>query len=68
MKSLKHDLVIDYAWCKKATIPAGTKVIPATNIPESGKYWIHSVPASHGLELQSWVEHYGILINEEDVI
>jgi hypothetical protein len=49
-----------------AKIPAGTKVIPATNLPEPGQYWARAWPGMNDEEL-GWLRGYGFLLGKEDV-
>ena len=49
-----------------ATIPAGTPVVPATNLPEGG-YWVDEEWARMTAEPQSWMRNYGCLVTDEEV-
>ena len=49
-----------------ATIPAGTPVIPATNLPDKGKYWAELWDGMTEEE-DSWFRNYGFLIDESEV-
>jgi hypothetical protein len=48
-----------------ATIPAGTPVIPASNLP-SGGYWVQPWPGMSA-SAESWQHNYGFLINDDEV-
>jgi len=65
MKVLKHDLVVAHSWYKRATIPKGTAVRPADNLPPGG-YWV-DVPANASAELASWLNVYGVRVGPGDV-
>ena len=59
-----------YGWsCDVAVIPKGSKVVPATNLPE-GSFWLAEVPK--GLKenhiFQSWNEHYGMRFRTDEVV
>lgn len=73
MPILLHMLVttnwIDYQaapYGKIAHIPAGVAVIPATNLPEKGKFW---VSIWHGMteQAESWQRNYGFLVDASQV-
>ena len=49
-----------------ATIPAGTPVVPATNLPEGG-YWVDEEWDGMTDEQQSWMRNYGFLVTDEEV-
>ena len=49
-----------------ATIPAGTSVVPATNLPKKGLYWAEPWEGMTEEE-QSWQRGYGFLIDSSDV-
>lgn len=47
-------------------IPKGTSVIPATNLPDEGKYWVNPWPTVNE-EAESWLRNYGVLVDESEV-
>ena len=49
-----------------AVIPAGTRVIPATNLPGSGQFWAMGWRGMTDTE-RSWHRNYGYLLTQEDV-
>lgn len=49
-----------------ATIPEGTPVIPATNLPDSDQYWAEAWDDMSDQE-ESWLRNYGFLIDADDV-
>ena len=48
------------------TIPEGTTVIPATNLPEPNQYWAEPWEGMSD-HAESWERNYGFLIDGEDV-
>lgn len=50
----------------RITIPAGTKVIPATNLPGDDKHWCEPWEGMSE-SAQSWMESYGFLVYDEEV-
>ena len=50
---------------KTATVPAGTKVIEATNLPQGG-YWVEPWP-NMPTWVESWQRNYGFHVNANDV-
>lgn len=48
-----------------ATIPAGTPVIPATNLPEGG-YWVEPWDGMTA-EQASWQRTYGFHVTDDEV-
>ena len=66
----KHAVEATWGWCNKPfTIPKGSKVVPAINLPDGSGYWLKNIPkAMRGnWEFKAWHETYGFLIEEEDV-
>ena len=72
----KHPIVVHYGWLRKSlTLPAGTRLVPATNIPEKGCYWVNSfpkslrqsLPPSERSEAWDWNLVYGFLIRPEQL-
>lgn len=53
-------------WCGKTTIPAGTTVVPATNLPEPNQYWCEEWPGMNEIE-EGWMRGYGFLVQESEV-
>ena len=49
-----------------AVIPAGTSVIPATNLPSQMGYWAKNWEGMDS-RAESWARNYGFFINPEDV-
>jgi hypothetical protein len=49
-----------------ATIPKGTPVIPANNLPMTGRYWAEPWPNMTEQE-ESWNRNYGFLIETDEV-
>ena len=51
-----------------ATIPKGTEVVPATNLPEEGgpRFWAESWDGM-GQKAESWARSYGFLLGAEEV-
>lgn len=52
---------------KPITIPKGTSVIPATNLPDDGKFWAEPWDDMN-VAADAWFRSYGFLIDAEDVI
>jgi hypothetical protein len=50
-----------------ATIPAGTPVTPANNLPDTGQYWVEEWEGMTEEEL-SWHRNYGFLVQENEVV
>jgi hypothetical protein len=48
-----------------ATIPAGTKLIPASNLPDGG-YWAEPWDGMTSIE-EAWQRNYGFHITESDL-
>ena len=48
-----------------ATIPAGTPVVPADNLPEGG-YWVLPWPEMNE-DAKSWNRNYGFHVTAEEV-
>lgn len=48
------------------TIPKGTSVIPATNLPDTDKYWAEPWQGMSA-KAEGWVESYGFMIDSVDV-
>jgi hypothetical protein len=48
-----------------ATIPKGTLVIPATNLPHRG-YWVENWKGMTGTQ-KSWSENYGYHVTDAEV-
>lgn len=48
-----------------ATIPAGTELIPASNLPNGG-YWAEPWEGMSE-EAESWMNNYGFHITDEDL-
>jgi hypothetical protein len=48
-----------------ATIPKGTPVIPATNLPHRG-YWVENWKGMTGTQ-KSWSENYGYHVTDAEV-
>lgn len=51
---------------QKFIIPAGTQVIPADNLPDSGAFWAVEWQ-NMGTEAESWGRNYGFLLDASDV-
>ena len=71
MKVTNRDIKLAPAWTGvRITIPKGTPVIPATNLPEKDKYWILWDGRATGFQptevIQSWIEQ-GFSVKAEDV-
>ena len=71
MKVTNRDIKLAPAWTGvRITIPKGTPVIPATNLPEKDKYWIQWDGRATGNQptevIQSWIEQ-GFSVKAEDV-
>jgi hypothetical protein len=49
-----------------ATIPAGTPVIPATNLPKPGQYWAEPWEGMSD-QAESWHRTYGFLLDSSQV-
>lgn len=49
-----------------AVIPAGTKVVPADNLPEKDLFWCERWPGMTE-EAQSWHRNYGFLVELHEV-
>ena len=66
MKVTKQDIEYKAApYGHIATIPKGTPVTEATNIPDGG-YWAEKWPGMTDTEW-SWAESYGFLLTESEV-
>ncbi len=65
-KYVAEDTKYDMGWAGWANIPAGTLVIPATNLPEKGKYWAEDWPGMNETE-ESWGRNYGFLLEGYEV-
>ena len=62
----KEEFRYNMGWAGHATIPAGTKAVPATNLPGDGKYWCEPWEGMTEQE-KSWMDNYGFLVYEEEV-
>ena len=66
-----QDTVHTYGGYKKVTIPKGTSVVPATNLPNDSsiKYWVHKLPPnlSNNDEIDSHHRNYGFGIGADEV-
>ncbi len=51
---------------KTMTIPKGTPVIEATNLPYDGAYWCEPWEGMTDEE-ESWQRNYGFMVSEEEV-
>jgi hypothetical protein len=61
----KRDEVFPYGWgWDTVTIPAGTPVVRATNLPEGG-WWVVIDGLDLTEEQESWGRVYGYFINDE---
>ena len=49
-----------------ATIPKGTKVVEATNLPGKGQYWAEKWK-DMTIEAEAWYRNYGFLLSEDEV-
>jgi hypothetical protein len=49
-----------------ATIPTGTPVVEATNLPDGRQYWVEPWPEMEDASA-CWQRTYGFLVNWEDV-
>jgi len=67
MRVLKDDLEVQHSWYKRATIRKGTPVHPACNIPGGEQYWVE-VPKDASIELSSWINVYGILVDASETV
>lgn len=67
MKVLKNDTEFQHSWYKTYTVPKGTPVRPATNLPDKGLYWVE-VPEDANDQVRSWMEVYGFLADEGGVM
>jgi hypothetical protein len=66
----KNEMTVCWGWDnKKMTIPKGSKVIPASNLPAGSGFWLKSIPKAYKDNpfAESWVRNYGIRIQEEEV-
>lgn len=50
-----------------ATIPAGTRVVPANNLPNPGQYWAEPW-ANMSDRAESWQRNYGFLIEKSETV
>ena len=61
----REDIVYNVAWVGKITIPKGTPVTRATNLPYEA-YWVEPWDnMSH--EAESWLRNYGFMVMESEV-
>lgn len=51
---------------KGMLIPKGTKVVPAANLPEPGRFWAEPWDGMTD-EASSWQRNYGFLLTVEDL-
>jgi len=66
MKTKYNVFYAAYPYGEIAVIPAGTKVLPADNLP-SGGYWSCAWDGMSP-EAESWHRNYGFLLNPEEVV
>lgn len=50
-----------------ATIPMGTPVVRATNLPEKDKYWCEAWSEEMNEQEDGWLRNYGFLLSEDEV-
>jgi len=74
-QKLKKDVRLPYGWwgmTKWADIPAGTLIIPATNLSGDKRrcFWLNEIPKDYkdNEEFKSWYRNYGFLIYPEDLL
>ena len=61
----EKDIVTTWGWLHtRLTIPAGTKLKIASNLPDGTGYWLPRLPKHEkkNADLRSWFRNYGILI------
>jgi len=66
----KNEMTVCYGWQnREMTIPKGSKVKPASHLPEGSGFWLVKTPKAlrSSVEAVGWVETYGILIRPEEV-
>ena len=72
----KHPITVHYGWLnRKLVLPAGTRLVPATNISDPGCYWVRPLPRSlretmtAKERVQAWDWHmvYGFLIRPDQL-
>lgn len=66
----KNEMTVCWGWLNhKMTIPKGSEVELATNLPEGSGFWLVELPVPHNEneEAVSWHEVYGILLRPESV-
>jgi hypothetical protein len=66
---VNEDLKYRASWGHRTFhIPAGTPVIPASNLPDEGlkRYWVEPWEGMTEEE-ESWQRNYGFLVTEEEV-
>ncbi len=67
MKVVKQDTVRGYSWLAKyVTIPKGTPVKPASNLPDGG-WWVVPKWPEISREVQAWGTVYGFHLTDEEV-
>ena len=62
----KQDKKFSYNWYRSITIPAGTPVVPASNLP-GDRYFAELDPAEYGEDVISWSGTYGFIYEAEEV-
>lgn len=64
----KHDITVKYGWYKSTTIPAGTPVEVATNLPHEHKtrYFVEPWDGMDE-EMRSWGAIYGFIVDSDQV-
>tara|TARA_R110002012_G_scaffold203645_1_gene373035 strand:+ start:189 stop:395 length:207 start_codon:yes stop_codon:yes gene_type:complete len=65
MPVTRETLEFKINWIVRVTIPAGTSVVPATNLPQGG-FWVETWEGITDAE-RSIVEGQGIHIEDEEV-
>lgn len=60
------DIRYHHVFAIDVVIPKGTSVIPANNLPMTGRYWAEPWPGMSE-EAQSWHRNYGFLLELEEV-
>ena len=60
------DIEYRMQWCGRTTIPAGTPVRPADNLPGEGRYWVEDWDGMTEAD-QSWARNYGFLVESDEV-
>ena len=62
----KTEIKYRMGWIQRTTIPKGTPVFPATNLPEPGQYWCEEWKGMDEFE-KSHARNYGFLVSEDEV-